>query len=230
MTTNENILFDFDGTLVDSSEGIYRAFTKSCSKIKATCPGSDVFKELIGPPIRQIAATCFPFISNYELDAFEKCFRNYYDSVDFSYVKWYPGVIEWLSSNCGHASSIYVVTNKPTMITKSIISLAGIDDCFAEIIGIDYRIVNATGTLFKDKSEAIDSLLTSAKIDPYTTLYIGDTPSDLQSCLKNKVKFVAATYGFHNWSSHEIGGNLRASSFTEVVDIIRNFNNKYTIT
>lgn len=227
MTSKKYIFFDFDGTLVDSSEGIYRAFAKSCNQIKVYCPSIETFKSLIGPPIREIAATCIPGISSTELHVFEKHFRHHYDSEDFLFVKWYPGALEWISSTCQHILPFYIVTNKPTLITKSIISSAGIGNCFVDVIGIDYRVVNRTGIPFKDKSDAINFLLTSLNINPCSVLYLGDTPSDLKSCFKNNVKFVAATYGFHDWSSQEIGTNLRASSFKDVINIVSNVNKSH---
>ena len=50
----KDLFFDFDGTLADSSEGIYESFKNSCFKLNLEPVSINKFKKFIGPPISQI--------------------------------------------------------------------------------------------------------------------------------------------------------------------------------
>ena len=59
----KNLILDFDGTLADSSIGIYQAFTSSSNKIELQPPLYERFKESIGPPIDKLIEIYYPVIS-----------------------------------------------------------------------------------------------------------------------------------------------------------------------
>ena len=219
--TMKSVLLDFDGTLVDSSKGIFNAFFKACHSVGEIAPNIDSFRQLIGPPINRIAENMFPNMSKSRLAELLKVFRNEYDSIDYTFVDWHSGVLESIKEAAHkYHTQLYVVTNKPTKPTMLIIEQAGLSSCFKGIVGIDYRVVKNSESPFSDKTEAINFTLSLAKTKPEDTVYIGDTPADLRSALQCGVTFIAATYGFHPWSADELEGVPAADCFKVAMSII----------
>ena len=212
------IFFDFDGTLADSSEGIYIAYADACQEVGIVAPSFDQFCAYIGPPVQVIAKKLTPDIGAEQLELLRSRFRVEYDNEHHAMVRWYDGVIEglhWLASQPDVQLSI--VTNKPTQPTINIIRLAGIELLFSHVIGIDYPEKNTIGSTFASKSEAIDFALSLTRCPREKAAYVGDTPSDRQASQQQEIRFVAATYGFHQWQPSELEGIIAASSFADVI-------------
>ena len=219
----KNLFFDFDGTLADSSEGIYESFKNSCFKLNLEPISINKFKEFIGPPISQILRKIYPNLSKNQISDFKDFFRNDYDNKNFKLVNWYPGVQKGLKffAKSGKFNSINVITNKPTKPTIALLKNAKLDLYFNNIYGIDYKLFRKISTKsFINKAEAIKFALQSQKIKTNYALYIGDTNSDLLASKKNNIKFVAVNYGFYLWKESEI---------SKADYMISNFNGLYKL-
>lgn len=216
-----HVFLDFDGTLADSSQGIYLAFAAACKNAEICTPDLDTFCSHIGPPIQVIAKRLFPGIASDQLKKIRSCFRSEYDKKYYKMTDWYDGVIEglcWLASK--PEVHLSIVTNKPTQPTTNIITTAGLESLFNCVIGIDYRNLHAIGPTFDSKSEAIGFALALTNCPRQDALYMGDTPSDRQSSQQNRIRFVAATYGFHQWQPSELEGTVAARSFAEMITVL----------
>ena len=118
----KHIIFDLDGTLIDSAKGIYNAFVQSCEKVGLIPTSLEKFKKYIGPPIQIIAKNLFENANQEEIDKLEKEFRKLYDKSGFLEYKVYDGadrIIRILSEEKSILMSI--VTNKPTLLASRII-------------------------------------------------------------------------------------------------------------
>ena len=71
----KNYIFDFDGTLADSSIGIYKAFSSTCIKNNLKPPEINAFKKHIGPPIYRLIYSIYPNITDSQKNTFVKTFR-----------------------------------------------------------------------------------------------------------------------------------------------------------
>ncbi len=176
-----NFIFDFDGTLADSSFGIYEAFKESCIKSNLTYPDFNSFKKIIGPPINKLIYKVFPKIEEPEKDKFIINFRKEYDNNFYKKFEWYEGVVETLTylSN-QERNNLYIITNKPTEICIKLLRESNLYKLFNTVIGIDYLLY--LGTLearkFPDKSKAINYLISSKGLNKNQCVYIGDTLED----------------------------------------------------
>jgi phosphoglycolate phosphatase len=217
-----HIFLDFDGTLVDSSEGIHMAFTRACEEVGIKAPPLTEFRSCIGPPIQVLARQLVPEIESDRLEALRLRFRAEYDHKYYSQVQWHEGVIEGLKQLHAQAdASLSIVTNKPTQPTNSLVADARIADLFASIIGIDFRVTLGEGKVFSSKKEAISYALSRTLCSREGAVYVGDTPSDQKASLECDVAFIAATYGFHLWLPHELEGTTAAGSFAGVMDCLK---------
>ena len=166
----KHIIFDLDGTLIDSSEGIFKAFCAASLDLHLPPPSFSFFKSLIGPPVRNIYPQIFDCPS--KQDFFVERFRYHYDTQYYSYFPFmitYCNIQEYYKLNYNLNCS-----NKPTLPSLSIISnLPFLCRHVNPLISIDYfdPSVNYTSS-FKTYSILYISNLLQL---PLTDLcYVGD--------------------------------------------------------
>ena len=196
-----NLLLDLDGTLVDSSSGIYYSFAVACKSLELTPPCYEEFRTKIGPPVDKIVAELYPSLDHSQICLFRNAFRNDYDHHSYRKAHWYPGVISTirLLTSLDHIN-MCIITNKPTIPSFNLVSEACLDTSFAMIVGIDYMQIYAGGSLFANKADAIEYVLCNQAFLPSETVYVGDTYSDKQASDRCHITFVAALYGFYRWN------------------------------
>ena len=213
-----HLFFDFDGTLADSSPGIYASFELACKSLNLNAPAYEVFCDNIGPPVQLLARRFFPELGDGQVEAFRQTFRNDYDTERFRLCEWYEGVKPTLQALVESAgASLAVITNKPTRPTVELLSAAGLISFFKLVVGIDYQVTAGIGPVFSNKAEAITFVHSQLPESRSGAIYIGDTPSDRKASLACGLEFIAATYGFHRWQTGEIGAS---SSISQIGDLI----------
>jgi phosphoglycolate phosphatase-like HAD superfamily hydrolase len=216
-----HLFLDFDGTLADSSPGIYSSFQVACAELGLSCPAMSDFRSRIGPPVQELAKLFFPTLNKHELDQFRATFRHEYDNNSFRLTNWYQDVIPTI-----HALSeadrilLSIVTNKPTAPTLELLTSAELTPYFKYTIGIDYRRHLGCGSIYASKTEALSDALAFADCPPSLCLYVGDTPHDRDSASNCDIPFVAALYGFHAWTPEQ-QPLLVLQSFHEIRDVIQ---------
>jgi phosphoglycolate phosphatase len=213
----KHLFLDFDGTLIDSSEGIYYSYSKACTDLNLPRASIDVFRKQIGPPIQVLAKSLIPAISDYELESLRLRFRHDYDSSGYKLFSWFDGVATTIRTLAAHPMlELSIVTNKPTQPTRAILADAGLLDVFRLIIGIDYRDQCSGGLPFSSKAEALRFALNLADCPAANAVYVGDTLADRNSSFKCGLHFIAATYGFHQWTSDSSDSTDTITSFAEL--------------
>ena len=116
------LFFDFDGTLADSSPGIYGSFQVACARSGLKAPAYEVFCDSIGPPVQRLARQFFPELKEAQLEIFRQAFRDDYDNHRFRQCEWYDGVEPTLQT-LAHQQNIRmaIITNKPTRPTLELL-------------------------------------------------------------------------------------------------------------
>tara|TARA_B100000579_G_scaffold219129_1_gene179202 strand:+ start:1864 stop:2538 length:675 start_codon:yes stop_codon:yes gene_type:complete len=215
-----NIFLDFDGTLADSSEGIYKSFVSSCNELNLTPPNYQDFISYIGPPVKSIAKKIYPNIDDLSIDIFVTHFRSTYDYENYQYLSWYKNVKSDLKllNNLNYLT-LSIVTNKPTEPTLALLKSANIYQHFENVIGIDYLKFVNNGEVFKSKYEALNYLIKLTNADINKVFYVGDTANDQKCALKAGIRFIAAKYGFYKWDLN-ITNNLSIDDFESLMPLL----------
>ncbi len=185
-----NILFDLDGTLLDSLPGIEysvrTAFTE-CGLPQR----HDNLRELIGPPIRTILARAGEIEDSVQLDALEKAFRGSYDRDGWSKTVCFPDTSRILRLMHERQHRLFVVSNKPRHIALQILESEDILHLFETIQTRDSRLPAYSG-----KEEIIKALLAQHQIAPEDCLMVGDTMEDAKAAVATEIKFAYMAYGY----------------------------------
>lgn len=221
-----HLMLDLDGTLIDSSSGIYNSFSVACNSLGLTCPQFSNFVGLIGPPVERIVESIYPELSSIRVQDFKSIFRQDYDSHSFLDASWYPGTLKMLDFLSGIPQlTMTIVTNKPTEPATQLIKNSGLLSCFSRIIGIDYPASSNVSSRFSSKAQALEYVLRTSSSCHTSNIYVGDTPSDQKACAICHIPFVAALYGFHCWNV-SLRPALSINNFTEIYPLIFSQNTK----
>lgn len=213
------IIFDLDGTLVDSSEGIFASLQSAITTVLA-CEYEPSAKIKIGPPIRTMILNAF---SNLEEDAIEAIilhFRREYDNLNWKLHKPYPVVTETLEllHQAGH--TLTIATNKPGIVTQKILHQLDIFRFFARVCSPD-----TFDTLHLSKSRMVSLLKEAYQHRENKWVLVGDSTEDYVAAKANNCVFVAADYGYGNFTDlNDVEYNI--GSFDQLPGIIKKINSK----
>ena len=177
------IIFDLDGTLIDSSIGIYEAYKDACLAHDFLCKSFSSFKLSIGPPFHVMFKSLHPDAEEYYLKNIPPTFSNLYIKEKYyNQFNLRSGTEEFLQ-RLSSKNTLSIVTNKQTTIAKSIIKTSNLLSFFDLVAGRDFfNIEHTKYNVFK--------VLLEKNIIPLTSLYIGDTNEDLQLSSELGINFI----------------------------------------
>ena len=208
----EAVIFDLDGTLVDSMPGIEYAAEVAWNAVQPGLPCPSL-RPLIGPPIREMFRRALPDAAAATLDALERAFRAAYDTDGWRRTAVYPGVIETLARLAELSVRCFGVTNKPSLPTQRILDHCGLRPFFEAFLSPDAREPR-----FASKAEAVAALLAEYALDRTQTALMGDTPDDARAAAACELPFVAFAGGY-GWT-HPLAESSADWVCTEFPDLI----------
>jgi phosphoglycolate phosphatase len=202
------LLFDLDGTLLDSLPGI--AYSVTAAFRAAGLPEYTFeLRKLIGPPIRTIlsgaAATDDPVV----LDELERHFRASYDNEGWRRTLCFADVHEVLQTMKQKGHRLFVVSNKPRHISVRILEAEGIASFFEKIYTRDSK-----QPLYPSKEDMLHTLLAEHQLAPQDCAMVGDTMEDVSASTMNKIGCIFMEHGYGKLS-HEHPVMLRLEKFSE---------------
>ena len=204
------ILFDFDGTVFDTGEGIMKSVRYAAEAFGYQEPDLEALRCFVGPPLRG------QFMKRYGVDAgtAEKMvakYRERYSVKGLGECSVYPGVPELVRELRSMGKNVAIATGKPTAFTVSILERAGYGELFDAVLGSEFD-----GTRSK-KSEVISELLEKYGRDG--AAMIGDRDNDILGAKECGIPCIGVAWGYA-----EPGELLKAGaiSLAETVDELRN--------
>jgi phosphoglycolate phosphatase len=184
------ILFDLDGTLVDSLPGIEFSVGEAFSRCNLPLAKKSL-RELIGPPIRTILSRAGNVVEEGTLDALEHAFRVSYDAEGWRKTKCFPDVDRVLRMMHERGHCLFVLSNKPRHASLQILEREGILQYFDLVITRDSRSPNYGG-----KEEMIGALLAERGIIEKDCVMVGDTAEDAKAAAAAGIKYIQMTHGY----------------------------------
>lgn len=182
----KHIIFDFDGTINDTSEGIYRTFTTVLGHFGVDATGRDL-SEHIGPPLKYSYTKLLGADRCDEAIALHR--KVFVDINAIALSKLYDGAIEMLDrvSRCGkYTMSVASCKYQPHLLSS--LKLLNIDKYF------DY--VYAQTATRQYKADVLEALIVENCLNRRECLLVGDTINDLDGAKACGIDVAAVTYGF----------------------------------
>ncbi len=182
----KSILFDLDGTLVDSSQGILNSFRYTFKKCQLPELAKKELLTFIGPPLETTFENFFS--SPGEIETAIHFFRSYYSQKGVLETALYDNVKTSLQELTKNGHDIYVTTSKHEPMAKLMLNNLGVASYFKSIYGsIDNR--------FK-KVDVIKACLHEHQPNLDDTFIVGDTTFDIMGGQSAGIKTIAASWGF----------------------------------
>jgi phosphoglycolate phosphatase len=188
------VIFDFDGTIVDSAEDILSSLRAALSQFHEFAKVS-LNKRVIGPQTADMIRKIVPGISDEQLILAVKEYRKNYDTGGFINTVPCEGVPELLSELSKRKISAFIVTNKPFLPVNKILGKLSLD-VFKDKMAPD---IIPGRTL--DKTEMISFLMDKWRIKKDDAMMVGDSASDIQAGKNNGIITAAVLNGYGDEAS-----------------------------
>jgi phosphoglycolate phosphatase len=210
-----HVVFDLDGTLVDSLPGIEAsaryAIGHSSLEVSPT-----TLRECIGPPIADMFARLWPELPSFERQRLVADLRQHYDADGCLQGQIYPEVAETLARLQREGVEMFLLTNKPLAPTRRILEHLGIASHFRAVISPDSRTPP-----FEDKPAGAAHLAEAFALPASSTLLIGDGLDDLRAAMAQGWAFLLAGYGYGSARTARAHPDQRvAKTFSEIWDFM----------
>ena len=181
------ILFDLDGTIIDSIELIMESYRHTMRCHRGECPPDEVFLAGIGTPLRVQFAQ---FTSDPdELQAMIATYREWNLSNHDRMVIAYPGAVEAVRKLKDAGARLALVTSKNLGGVQKGLRLVGLEDAFESFVTAD-RIQES-----KPDPRPVWTALEDLGASAREALFVGDSPHDIAAGRKAGVKTAACLWG-----------------------------------
>ena len=182
------VIFDFDGTIADTSSGIIDSHKYVLHKIGKITPSDKELFGLIGGNLLNIYIEHFGFNEDIARELV-RMYRKRYLQVGIHKARLYPGFEKILISLKEQGIKIGIATLKSENFAKIMVEELGISKYFDCICGMDINDGLSKAILIK-------KCMDITGIKPNESILVGDTFGDYEGASKEDVDFLGVTYGF----------------------------------
>lgn len=208
----KQILFDLDGTLTDSGEGILHCAELTLQHYGLPVPPRSQMRSMVGPPLMDSFRRYG--IEEQELENAVAFYRKHYLAVGQFENFPYPGIQELLAKLKGEGNRLYVATSKPEGMAKNILKHFELDGYFTLICG-------AASDGERSTKEAVIEYLLSQLESREGLVMVGDTIYDVKGAAHHGIPCIAVTWGYGVAEDMENAGARLASSMEELYYLVK---------
>jgi len=181
------VLFDLDGTLIDSIELIVKSARFAFASRPGPSPTDEEFMAGIGQPL---VAQFGPYAGTpEEMQALIAAYRHYQLENHDRLTTLYDGVLDLVLALKDDGRPLGVVTSKMDAIARRSLSHVGLLDLFDVVVGMDHTQHH------KPRPEPVQFALNRLGVAPGAASYIGDSPFDIEAGNAAGVTSIAVTWG-----------------------------------
>lgn len=181
------ILFDFDGTVFDTGEGIMKSVQYAALAFGYDEPDYTALSCFVGPPLVE------SFIRRYGVDmekarAMTAKYRERYSVQGLAECSVYPGVPELVQRLRDRGAKVVVATGKPTKFTVDILESAGLGGLFDDVLGSEFD--GTRGQKWEVIAELLDRHGSEGAV------MVGDRDNDVNGAKKCGIPCVGVAWGY----------------------------------
>lgn len=202
----KTILFDLDGTLTDSGEGIINCAILALQHFGLPIPERKTLRVFVGPPLHE---TFIKFgVPADKADEAVAVYRSRYIPIGMFENAPYPGIRELLETLKAQGHRLYVATSKPEWMAEEILKKFQLDSYFDLICGA------TMDTSRTEKSQVIAYLLEQAG-DASNAIMVGDTKYDVIGAAAHGIPTIGVSWGYGTVEDMQEAGAAAIATTTQ---------------
>ena len=195
----KNILFDLDGTLTDSGEGIMNCAELALRHFGLPVPDRTAMRVFVGPPLHK---TLMEFgVPEEKTEEAIQVFRSRYTTIGIFENTPYPGVADMLAELKRRGHLLLVATSKPEEMANRVLDRFELSQYFDRICGATFDNSRVT------KEDVIAYLLSQCN-DDYPFIMVGDTHYDVEGAAQHGISTIGVSWGYGTAESMEQAGAI----------------------
>lgn len=210
----KNILFDLDGTIIDSGKGITNSVKYALKKLGEDIPPMEVLYKFIGPSLKYSFTTFCGFDQEKALKAVE-LYRETYRLKGVYENDLYKGIKELIIALFNKGKTICLATAKPQIFAHKILQQFELDQYFSHIVG-----ATLDGS-HSEKSEIIELAIIKSQCNCNESVMIGDREYDILGAKANNIDSIGVLYGYGSKEELAVSGaTFIVKKPVEILDLV----------
>lgn len=210
------VLFDLDGTLVDSAADLQATLNRLLSEAGLQSLSLDQVKAMIGDGVAKLVERAFIATGGdlSHVEAATQRFLALYEGNAAAFTVAYPGVRDTLLHLHDKGFVLAVVTNKPFAATQEILEALDLARFFSVVVGGDSTARR------KPHPDPILKALADSGMKADEAIMVGDNYHDVEAAHAAGVKAIIVTYGYSHRSPSETGADHVVDNLSEILHIV----------
>ena len=187
----DTVLFDLDGTVTDSQEGIVNSVSYALKRLGREVPSPDMLTTFVGPPLHE----SFPALCGMNEEETERAireFRIYFERYGWAENAPYAGMAELLASLCAAGLRLVIATSKPEEFARRVLRHFELAQYFDDICGSCLEDKSSA-----DKASVVRTALMRADVTGHAVM-VGDRRFDVIGAHELGLPVIYVTYGYGN--------------------------------
>jgi phosphoglycolate phosphatase len=190
MKPYELIIFDWDGTLMDSENKIIRCFEKSAADVGVDFPGDDAVRNIIGLGLKESLDVLVPEEDQSIRNRLVERYRVHFLEKDTTEMPLFEGVEAGLDGLLGLGYKLAIATGKARVGLARVLDETGLEDRF-----VTTRCSDEAKS--KPHPHMVHDILNETGVDAGSAIVVGDTVYDIQMAHSADTDALAVCYGVH---------------------------------
>jgi pyrophosphatase PpaX len=210
------LLFDLDGTLIDSIELILRSMRHAFEGFEGHAPTDDEWRALIGRPLVDSFREFVPHEP--DVERLVARYREYQLAHHDRLVRAYDGVVAVIRAFAAAGHPMALVTSKADWLATRALVHVGLDDAIPIVVGCD------SCTRHKPHPEPVERALALLRSAPRDAIFVGDSPHDVEAGRAAGVYTIGVTWGaFTREEMAQSGADLVIHKMEELPGAVTRF-------
>ena len=200
------ILFDLDGTLTDSGEGITKCVKLALDHFRIPVESLDSLRYFVGPPLRDSFAKAG--VPEDKVEEAITVYRSRYTNVGLFENTPYPGIRELLEKLTAQGHRLLVATSKPEEMAVRVLKKFDLYRYFEKVCG-------ATLDKNRDSKSAVIAYLLESAANTGSAIMVGDTAFDVIGAAEHGISTIGVAWGYGSVDEMKAAGAVAIANTPE---------------
>lgn len=210
------VIFDLDGTLVDSAPDIRAALNSALADVARAGLDLETVKGMVGAGARRLVERSLGGSSEPdEVETVLACFLAHYRARPAELTQLYPGARAVLDELQGRGVALGVATNKPHDLTLAILDRLGISPLLGAVHG------SVPGLALKPAPDLILAALGKLGVAPRDAMMVGDSGADARAAHAAGTRLALIAHGYAHEPLDTLGAEAVVPDFAALGELLR---------